>query len=345
MKVTLFRDIPTERWPSMERYADALYYSLCELNVTVTQYAPKRPFPKLSGLANTMLNYAWRLGVYPLLARIYQGDINHIIDHSYAHLLYSLNWHRTVVTCHDIAPLVFDPPGTGFSYYAWRLSFTALSQAAQIITDSRYTRTELLKNSSIQPEHIQVVPLGVNLRSNRPPSTRVDNLILHVGSCVSRKNVEALLRALAFVPEARLLQIGGQWNAHHKQLIAELNLSPRITQLGYVSEDELQYYYQTATCFVFPSFYEGFGLPVLEAMATGLPVICSNTSSLIEVANEAAMLFNPSDVHQLAGYLQELLFSSTQREKLRMAGLERAQEFTWKRTAQATTAVYHQVIS
>lgn len=345
MKIVLFRDLPSERWWSMERYADELYNALCSLNIKVKQYTLSRWFPKASGVTHNLLNYIWRLLIYPLAARTQRGDINHILDHSYAHLAYLLPSQGTVITCHDLAPLAFPEQRRGLSYQIWRFALAALPKAKHILADSAYTRMELIQNTPIAPERIHVVPLGVRLpATNGESQPRTDNLILHVGACAPRKNVTSLLRALALVPQACLVQVGGQWNVEQEQLIVDLNLATRVQQLGHVSETQLAHYYRTASVFVFPSLYEGFGLPILEAMATGLPVICSNATSLPEVAGEAALLFNPTDINMLAEHIQNVLNDSTERHRLRIAGWRQAQVFTWERTAQATLAVYNRLI-
>lgn len=345
MKVTLFRDLPSERWFSMERYADELYAALKALGCEVRTYVAARPWPRLQGPAGAWLNHLWRLAIYPLAARQAQGEVNHILDHCYGHLLHTLDPQRTVVTCHDIAPQVLEHTGHNLSYRLWQVAFHALPKATQILSDSAHTRAELLAQTTIPPERITVVPLGVRAT---PPGTRPINaqgspFILHVGSCQPRKNLAVLLRALARVPTARLVQVGGQADAKLKELIDKLGLRPRIQWMGQVSEANLQQWYRAASVLVFPSFYEGFGLPVLEAMAAGVPVICSNATSLPEVAGEAALLFDPQDADTLAAHLQQVLGDAALRQQMIEAGYTQSRLFTWERTARATLAVYERV--
>src|SRR5436190_22402255 len=135
MKVTLFRDLPTEGWPSMERYADELTAALHRLGCAAQPFVAARPVPQVRGRIGALANYAWRMSVYPLVARTRQGDVNHILDHSYAHLIHALDARRTIVTCHDIAPLVLDQRAQGLSRRLCDHSCHAMLQAAHTLAD------------------------------------------------------------------------------------------------------------------------------------------------------------------------------------------------------------------
>lgn len=356
MKVTLFRDLPTERWPSMERYADELATALSALHCEVRSYVLRRPLPGLTGRVGTLLNYAWRSLVYPLAARSQQSDINHIIDHSYAHLIGTLDARRTVVTCHDIAPLVLDQQGSGLSRRLWDRSFRAMLRAVRIIADSAHTRDEILRRASYPPDRISVVPLAVHPAFLEPANPRQWNaahalagrtIILHVGSCEPRKNVETLLQAVAFLNDEQvvLVQIGGQFSADQWNLLDRLRLRARVQQINRASEADLRSAYQAAAVVAFPSIYEGFGLPVLEALASGTPVVCAKATSLPEITGEAALLHEPRDAQQLAEQIRRVLSDRSLADDLRRHGRERARLFTWERTARETLAVYQQVLS
>jgi glycosyltransferase involved in cell wall biosynthesis len=354
MKVTLFRDLPTEGWPSMERYADELTAALRELGCAAQPFVAARPLPQVRGRIGALANYAWRTSVYPFIARTRQGDVNHILDHSYAHLIYALDARRTIVTCHDIAPLALDQRGQGLSRRLWDYSFQAMIQAAHILTDSAHTRSEILRRTNYPAQRITVAPLGVSASFFNPLSkSEAENLrkrhqlgerpvVLHVGSCQPRKNVEVIFQALAQLLDLDpiLVQVGGQFSPRQVTLIASLDLHSRIKQIGAVSEDELHAWYQATNVLVFPSLYEGFGLPVLEAMASGTPVVCANTSSLPEVAGEAALLIDPHDSQALANAIRTAVTDSTLRRSLIEKGIARSREFTWEQTARRTLQVY-----
>ncbi len=361
MRVTLFRDLPTEHWHSMERYADELGSALRQFGCEVESFVPERPLPKSRGVPNTFLNYGWRTLVYPRLARKHQGDVNHIIDHSYAHLIDTLDLRKTVVTCHDIAPLALNE-GRGIARRLWDKSFRAMLRAASIIVDSAFTRDEILRFSDYPSGHIHVVPLAASnaffervaksdlLVARKRYRLSARKIILHVGSCEPRKNVETILRALVKLGDLVFLQIGGRFSKAQMHLIDELNLRERVHQIPFVKENELRLWYQSAEAFVLPSFYEGFGLPVIEALASGVPVVCANASSLPEIAGDpagsgrkVALLIDPHDPTKLADAIRSVLDDLTLAAELRQRGIERAKMFSWERTARETFAIYHEI--
>ncbi len=357
MKITHYRDLATERWHSMERYADELARKLPELGCEIESFAPVRPLPNLRGAANTAMNYVWRTLVYPHAARNHQGEINHIVDHSYAHLIHALDPRKTLVTCHDIAPLALNQ-GQGIARRLWDQSFRAMLHASRIITDSLFTRDEILRHADYPKECISVVPLGVGEEFFTPvqkEDTRAQReqhhltsrrIILHVGSCEPRKNVELILHALQDLGDldSTFLQIGGCFSHAQLRLIDGLKLRQRVQQIPFADEHQLRAWYQIADAFVLPSYYEGFGLPILEAMAMRAPVICSNTTSLPEVAGDAALLVDPHNPSALAEAIRSVLTDPVLSADLRRRGLERSGLYTWEATARKTLQVYEQII-
>lgn len=351
MKVTVFRDLPTERWWSMERYADELTRALRTFDCDVESYVLPRPLARWRGSTNALANLAWRSLAYPLTAHFHQGEVNHIIDHSYAHLLTTLDVRRTVVTCHDIAPLVLNE-GRGLSRRMWEYSFRMMLRAAHIISDSEFTRAEISRVSNYPRERITVAPLAVSddffapvadadvqaVRAQYHLTGR--RLVLHVGSCAPRKNVELILHALASMPDTMLVQIGGTFTERQMCLIHALDLPSRVIQLPWVSETELRLWYHAADVFVFPSLYEGFGLPVLEAMACGTPVVCARTGAPLEVIGSAVLSPNIDGPAPFADMIRQVLTNSQIGADLRGRGYVQACKFSWKRTARATLAVY-----
>ncbi|MCS6910399.1 MAG: glycosyltransferase family 4 protein [Anaerolineales bacterium] len=357
MKVTLFRDLPSEGWPSMERYADELAAALRSLGCDVREYVLPRPFPRMRGRVGALANHAWRYLVYPLAARTQRSDVYHIADHSYAHLLYALDPRRTIVTCHDIAPMTFDPPGLGLSHLFWQSSYQAMLRAARIIAISHFTRQEVLSHSQYPPDCITPIWYGLGrnfhervdsahlqaLRERYAPKGQP--LILHVGSCLPRKNVEFILKALPALLDLQPIfaQVGGKFTPSQRHLLRTLGLQTCVIQTGPLTGSALTAWYQAADVFVFPSFYEGFGMPVLEAMASGTPVVCANTSSLPEVAGDAALLVDPHDASALAAAIRAVLSDRALRDELIRKGLARSREFTWEQTARRTLDVYRLV--
>ncbi|MBV8087493.1 MAG: glycosyltransferase family 4 protein [Chloroflexi bacterium] len=229
-----------------------------------------------------------------------------------------------------------------------------------VITASQHACLDVMRFLHVAPQRVHVVPLAVGpeFRPRAADETAAVRArygleapyVLSVGSQQERKNVPALIRAFAHVhrrlPDVRLAITGPtQWaSGSLAPLIAELGIERAVQVLGYVPDDDLPLLYAGARVFAFPSLYEGFGLPPLEAMACGTPVVCSNSTSLPEVAGDgAAMLVEPTDVAALAGALEEALTDDALRCRLRDAGLERAGRFTWAETARQTVAAYREL--
>jgi glycosyltransferase involved in cell wall biosynthesis len=184
---------------------------------------------------------------------------------------------------------------------------------------------------------------GVQPDASQQPATPREPYFLYVGTIQPRKNLVRLLEAFAQLsPEAPRLVIAGKrgWlSAPIERRAAELGLAERVVFAGYVPDAELPGLLRGALAFVFPSLYEGFGMPVLEAMAAGVPVLTSSTSALPEVAGDAALLVDPCDTAAIAGGMARLAGDASLRADLRARGLARAAEFTWERCARETLAV------
>ena len=358
MNVTLFRDLPTERWWSMERYADELERALVQIGCAARAYVAARPLPQLRGTLDVLANYAWRSTIYPLAARSHQGDVNHIVDHSYAHLIRALDARRTVVTCHDLAPLALNE-GHGLGRRLWEDSFHAMQRAAHIVADSEFTRAEILRLSDYPAQRITVVPLAVGVEFFNPvPAADVcalrdqyhlqdRRIILHVGSCAPRKNMETLLQALSLLqdPASVFVQIGGRFTTAQIALLDVLHLNEHVLQIPWVAEDDLRRWYRAANVFVLPSLYEGFGLPVLEAMASGAPVVCSDLELFREICGDAALFADARNPVVLATAIARAGEGTEFARALRTRGIARARAFTWENCARQVFKVYEQVVA
>lgn len=238
---------------------------------------------------------------------------------------------------------------------AWR--------ARKVITISAFSAQDIMALYGLPADRIAVIPNGVSgeFWPDRQPEGRrllqqrfrlpAERYLLFVGGADHRKNHTALLRAYA----ARSAQLHGYClvmvgGAVHRTgnipaTAARLGIADRVVCTGHLPLVDLRLLYSHAEVFVFPSLYEGFGMPVLEAMACGAPVITSNTTSLPEVAGDAALLVNPNDPEELGNAIMRLLTDQTLRESLRVRGRERAKRFTWERAARQTLAVYREVCS
>lgn len=235
-----------------------------------------------------------------------------------------------------------------------------LRAAARVIADSHHTACDIQEVYGVPPDKIAVVYPGTPSAFFDPPAGDLSELrkrygldarpyLLFVGGATPRKNHRVLLRAFAELADIRkdvaLVIVG---DPDHRGLsvdetVREFNLEGQVRCVGRVSTEDLKVLYAQAELFVFPSLYEGFGFPVLEAMACGTPVLASNRTSLPEVAGDAAVLVNPESAEELAEAIRRLVTDTALRLSLRQKGLTRAKEFTWDATARQTHAVYRDV--
>jgi len=230
-------------------------------------------------------------------------------------------------------------------------------RATIVITDSRASRSDLVHFFRVPPDKIRVIYLAAEERffywlpegERRSVLERyglTEGYVLFVGVIQPRKNLERLLHAVALlrprVECCRLVIVGKiGWKTQRLfQLVGELRLKECVRFVGYVPDEDLPAIYQGAMVFAYPALWEGFGLPVLEAMASGVPVLTSNTSSLREIAESAAVLVDPLSVRDIFEGLHRLLTDEGLRDNLRQRGLERARKFSWRKTAEETLRVY-----
>jgi len=279
--------------------------------------------------------------------------------HSLAQRAPAFRFRKEVVTVFDIFPIT----GTNYSTPDFRRKFSALlldavRRAARVITASQYTASQLLQHCSVEPEKICVIPIGVDVpealvgAEDRANERRRwvgpgNELVLVVGAIQNRKNTLGAARALAMLPERfHLFLAGGDGygsEAVH-DFIRRERLGGRIHTPGYVSTSQLESLYSAATVFLFPSFEEGFGIPVLEAMGRGVPVVAANTSSLPEVGGDAALYVDPHPVEEMAAKVRQIAEDANLRGELVQRGRARAQQFTWQSTARRTLEVYEAVL-
>jgi glycosyltransferase involved in cell wall biosynthesis len=237
------------------------------------------------------------------------------------------------------------------------LARSAVRSAALVLTGSRYSAGEIERRLGVDPARIRVTPYGVEERF-RPVAVDRERLarlgvrgpyVLCVGTLEPRKNLAGTVRAFERVqhdfPEHSLVLIGGRgWMGDELEALLE-RTEARIVRPGYVADEELVELYSGADCFMFPSFSEGFGFPVLEAMACGAPVIAGDRASLPEVVGDAGLLVDPADDEAIAGALAELLASPERRQALRERGLEHSRRFSWSDTARMTVEAYGEVLA
>jgi glycosyltransferase involved in cell wall biosynthesis len=262
---------------------------------------------------------------------------------------------RLVVTVHDVAFRLFPqmyPP-------AWRTLFrTGLRRAARradaVIAASRHTATDVVRLTRIDPQRIHVVPLATSLPLGHPdPEAALKRLkvprpyVLFAGTLEPRKNLVRLVRAYRRValrmPHGLVVAGPLGWRSHRLHRELAVPGPGRVMLTGRVAPSDLDALYRGADAFCYPSLYEGFGLPVLEAMARGVPTLTSTTSSLPEVAGDAAVLVDPRSVRALAEALEGILTDREEAKRLGTMARDRAAGYTWDRTARMTLNVYEAI--
>jgi glycosyltransferase involved in cell wall biosynthesis len=274
-------------------------------------------------------------------------DVMHSFDYTFPYLAPT----RNIVTIHDLNYL--NHPGTfSFSQRAIRRVTVPLSLrlADRVVTISETARTEILARFPVDSDRVVVISNGyAALESRAPQEGREDEArngpyLLSVGTLKVHKNYPRLLEAFAALPVDGLrLVIVGRDDGMSGELVrraAALGVLERVTLCGFLSEQDLRRYYRGATVFVAPSLYEGFGMPVLEAMAHGAPVACSDLAVFREIAGEAAAYFDPLDPESIRATVAAVLKDSGRRARLVGAGLERAARFTWDSSARKALRLY-----
>ena len=269
---------------------------------------------------------------------------------------------RRVATIHDVIPYIYPETCTKLDWLIYRFWLPlAVRRLDAILTDSQQSKKDIVTHLSVKKEKVFVIPCAANDRYRPLDKNDIqaalaryeinEPYILYVGSLEARKNLPRLLQAYAQLRQRlqkwKLVIVGARkWKfSPIFETIQRLDLGSDIHFTGYIEEQDLPALYNGADLFVFPSLYEGFGLPVLEAMACGTPVVTSNSSSLPEVAGDAAILVDPYKVEAIAEAMQRVLSDSALATAMRKKGLAQATKFTWARAAKETMAVYEQVLA
>lgn len=267
-----------------------------------------------------------------------------------------------VVTLHDLIPITHPETETRAAQLYWRLQIPiAARRASFIITDSEHARREIVAMFGIPDRQIAVTPLGYPPAMDASPEPiraadvrrrygLPDSYILYVGTIQPRKNLDMLIEAYATLrsegsTQQKLVIVGRKGWLFESLFarIASLGLEDDIVFTGFVPDEELSDLYDGASLFVYLSLFEGFGLPPLEAMARGIPVVTSNTTSLPEVVGEAGITVSPRSLDEIVEAMRCILTDDALAEKLRQAGKQRARQFSWERTARETMAIYRQL--
>ena len=263
----------------------------------------------------------------------------------------------TVLTIYDLSLLKHGSyhPKDRVAHFR-RHFFRRLNKVDRVITLSYFVRDEIVGKLDFPPNKVTAIPLAPAKIFSRRSDSMVcrylsDNKIaqpflLSVATNEPRKNLVGLIQALECTRSDNLLVLVGGSGWLNQDVVTQIkreDIRRRIVRLGHVSDEELALLYSGALALVYPSFYEGFGLPILEAMACGCPVICSDRGAMAEVAGDAAYLVNPRDIPALAEALEAVLADDSLRQSLVARGYKRCAEFSWEQTAQKTVATFQQV--
>ena len=372
MKLAIVRREPNVAI-SMDVYADNLVAQLKEVRPDweIVEVSPQ-PWSDESGdiwhSGNPLRKFYERFYNHPRTVNHLEADLFHIIDHTDAHVAYGLkkSGKPVVVTCHDLVQYIYpeilknEAKFPAFSMAVWQYCVKGINVADRTIAISTNTAQDIDRWLNTKPEKVEVVPNGVGSECRILPDDTVaawkqqyiksdaEICLLHVGTNHHRKNVETVFKALKAIVElnipVRLWKVGEDFYPEQKQYLQDNNLTEHITLVNTPDREAIIKFYNAADILIAPSLYEGFGLTVLEAMACGTPTITANVSSIPEVAGNAAVLVEPTDVDAMTQAVLRIDGDAIFRRDLIDKGLARVREFTWRKTAEKTANLYEQVI-
>ena len=378
IRVAVIADLLEENWPSMDLVAAMLMDRLAtehgaEVEATLVRPPMRRRLSRgtAPGPAFTFDRFAARLWDYPRIARATAPtfDVYHVVDHSYGHLVHELPAERTLVTCHDLDAFrsvlypALEPRSVLFRRMTRRV-LDGVRKAGHIACATEATRAGLIADAGVPSGRTSVVLNGPHpsctpapepfadaeaSRALGSPAGRLD--LLHVGSTIARKRIDILLQVFALVcrshPEARLVRVGGPFTAHQRALVRDLGLEDRIVVLPFLDRSTLAAVYRRSALVLLPSEREGFGLPALEALACGTPVVASDIAALREVGGDAIAYCPPEDLDAWRAAVLEAIDERRTRPdrwtQRRRAGVDRAAAFSWSRFAADVLALYRQL--
>jgi glycosyltransferase involved in cell wall biosynthesis len=367
MRIIMARPMPNF---SMDVYADELIKELRNL-YPVWDLLPCLPqaWDRHSRSAVVRAGKAYeRFWGFPQRVARQTADLFHIIDHSEAHIV---RWLRktgkpVVVTCHDLINYYYQQNLQGsvqvplLSNGLWVNSVRAMQQADRVIAVSSATAQDMTRLLQIPPEKIEVIPNGVDAAFRPLLPTQVSTIrqfhhltddafcILNVGSNHPRKNITAILKVIAILKQKNIpiqfWKVGANFTAAEQQLIQAEGITSLVRYLGNPDQSGLIELYNAADLLLAPSFHEGFGLTLLEAMACGTPVMTSNVSAMPEVVGEAGILVNPHQPEVMAETVAALIRDPQRQRELRQQGLARIQAFTWENNARKVAEIYQRLV-
>jgi glycosyltransferase involved in cell wall biosynthesis len=381
LRVAVIADLLEEQWPSMDLVADMLMDRLRSehgdrIDATLVRPPLRRRATWWRGAgasrsAFTIDRFVNRFYDYPRALRgaVAAHDVFHVVDHSYAQMVHALPAGRTVVTCHDLDTFrsVLDPgrePRSAAFRAMTRRILDGVRRAGHVACDTEATRDRLVTDAGVDPARTSVVLNGPHPSCTPDPEPDADAEagrrlagatrsvdLLHVGSTIARKRIDVLLRVFAGVragcPSARLVRVGGPLTADQRALARELGVDSAIVVLPFLDRSTLAAVYRRSALVLLPSEREGFGLPMLEALACGTPVVASDIEALREVGGTAAIYCPPDDldawVVAVTRALAERRDDPARWRARQRAGTDRAAAFSWSRYATDLVAIYERL--
>jgi glycosyltransferase involved in cell wall biosynthesis len=356
----------------MDRYATSLASALRGLEnerLDIREFRPSAARAARRLVGRTPLFRYWvRYPRYFFAARSTACCVNHVLDHAHGHLVHALNARRTIVTCHDLFPLVHwlgEVPGLPRRKkrpITVELSAKALRRARFVVADTEATRRDLIKIVGVSSEAIHVVhpgidtefrPLDMDARKMATdfwplgvPSTK---RVLSVDTGSAYKNTSATLEAFARVRmsvsvDVQLVRVGPPLSDALQASVRRLDLEDALVDLRRVAENQMPLLYNSCDVLLFPSLYEGYGWPPLEAMACGLPVVASRATALQEMLGGVALMADAQDYDGLAENVSRLLEDGREADAIRSRGLAHVHSLSWENTATAVAALYHTIL-
>jgi glycosyltransferase involved in cell wall biosynthesis len=368
LRVALLHNYRDDQQPSMRLYGEHLGRALADRGVSVTRVLPAGAVPdawrQRWPLWAKLDTYVGRFIVYPRLIRELRADLVHIVDHGQGYLVGGLDPERTIVTCHDVILLALAAGRIGaaevppVALQLFRISLEFAKRARAVVADSSQTKRDLVTFVGIDPARISVIHPGLN-QSFAPDRERGERLrrrydlgagplILQVGRTFY-KNIAGVLGILDRLRrgglDARLVRIGRGLGGQEAAIADRLGVAGHVVELGSFADADLPALYNAVDLLLFPSHYEGFGWPPLEAMASGTPVVSSRAGSLDEVLGDAALTADPEDLDALAWHAAAVLTDGRLRASLIDRGLAHAGRFSWDRAADEMLDLYGSLLS
>jgi len=345
----------------MERYPRELLAAIRSIageRLRIDEFRPR--YIRLAMLPRGWADRFARYCAYPAQAATRRADFYHIVDHGYAHLLPVIDAKRAVVTVHDLIPLLqaHGELGERESHPLSAFSARFLRKAGAIVAVSESTKRDISRLLGIDPARIHVVHNGLDRRfaplagpkaalraqlglpADRAPVILVSGKQFYKNHATS---VRVVARLIEMGHRGALLACLSGPGAEAEAVAKQLGIEDRLVHLRGLSEEQVVSLYNAADCLLFPSIHEGFGWPPLEAMACGLPVVCSNAASIPEVVGQAAIASDPLDVAAHAAAIDKIIVDSALREGMIARGLAQSARFTWEACAASVISVYESV--